>query len=106
MLQIPNIFKNPRVLVPPVAASAVCGPLAAAVFGLRCSSTGSGMGTAGLVGLFTTITASLDAGIKTGTLVFGIILLFFVIPVVFGAVGRPLLGNIGWIKDGDLKLEL
>ncbi|MCL1954692.1 MAG: PTS sugar transporter subunit IIC, partial [Brevinematales bacterium] len=69
-------------------------------------STGSGMGTAGLVGLFTTITASLDAGIKTGTLVFGIVLLFFVIPIIFGAVGRLLLGNIGWIKDGDLKLEL
>ncbi|MCL1960121.1 MAG: PTS sugar transporter subunit IIC [Spirochaetes bacterium] len=106
MLQIPNIFRNPRVLVPPVAASAICGPLAAAVFSLRCSSTGSGMGTAGLVGLFTTITASLDAGIKTGTLVFGIVLLFFVIPIIFGAVGRLLLGNIGWIKDGDLKLEL
>jgi len=106
MLQIPNIFKNPRVLVPPVLASAVCGPLAAAVFNLNCGSTGSGMGTAGLVGLFTTISASLDAGIKTGTLVLGIVLLFFVIPVVFGIAGRLLLGNIGWIKDGDLKLEL
>ncbi|MDR1837897.1 MAG: PTS sugar transporter subunit IIC [Treponema sp.] len=106
MLQIPNIFKNPRVLVPPVLASAVCGPLSAAVFHLRCASTGSGMGTAGLVGLFTTITASLDAGIKTGALVPAVILLFFLIPVIFGAAGRLLLGKTGWIKDGDLKLEL
>jgi uncharacterized membrane protein len=106
MLQIPNIFRNPRVLVPPVLASAVCGPLAAAVFHLRCSSTGSGMGTAGLVGLFTTVTSSLDAGINTGTLVFALILLFFCIPSVFGAAGRLLLGKSGWIKDGDLKLEL
>ena len=106
MLQIPNIFKNPRLLVPPVLASAVCGPLAAAVFALQCSSTGSGMGTAGLVGLFTTVTASLDAGLPTGRLVPGLILLFFVIPVFFGITGRLVLGKIGWIKDGDLKLEL
>jgi uncharacterized membrane protein len=106
MLQIPNIFRNPRVLIPPVLASAVCGPLAAAVFQLHCSSTGSGMGTSGLVGLFTTISASLDAGLATGTLVFAVILLFFVIPAVFGVTGRLALGKIKWIKDGDLKLEL
>jgi len=106
MLQIPNIFKNPRLLIPPVLASALCGPLAAAVFYLQCSSTGSGMGTAGFVGLFTAITSSLDSGLRIDTLVIGIILLFFVIPVVFGVLGRLLLGNIGWIKDDDLKLEL
>jgi len=106
MLQIPNIFKNPRLLIPPVLASAICGPLAAAVFRLHCASTGSGMGTAGLVGLFTTVTASLEAGIATPTLVLGIILLFFVIPVFFGITGRLSLGKIDWIKDGDLKLEL
>ena len=106
MLQIPNIFRNPRLLIPPVIASAVCGPLGAAVFQLHCGSTGSGMGTAGLVGLFTTITASLDAGLKAGILVPALILLFFVIPVTFGVTGRLLLGKIGWIKDGDLKLEL
>jgi uncharacterized membrane protein len=64
------------------------------------------MGTAGLVGLFTTITASLDAGLSTGTLIAGIILLFFAIPILFGIMGRLALGKIGWIEDGDLKLEL
>jgi len=106
MLQIPNIFKNPRVLIPPVLASAVCGPLAAAVFQLHCSSTGSGMGTSGLVGLFTAISSSLDAGLAVGTLVFAVILLFFIIPVLFGILGRLILGKINWIKDGDLQLEL
>jgi uncharacterized membrane protein len=106
MLQIPNIFKNPRLLVPPVLASAVSGPLAAAVFQLHCHSTGSGMGTSGLVGLFTTVSASLDAGLAAGTLVFAIILLFFAIPVVVGITGRLILEKINWIKDGDLKLEL
>ena len=106
MLQIPNIFRNPRVLIPPVLASAVVGPLAAAVFALHCASTGSGMGTAGLVGLFTTVSSSLDAGLDVNRLVPGLILLFFVIPALFGVIGRSVLGKIGWIKDGDLKLDL
>ncbi|MDR1094667.1 MAG: PTS sugar transporter subunit IIC [Clostridiales bacterium] len=106
MLQIPNLFKNPRVLIPPVVASAVCGPLAAAVFGLHCSPAGAGMGTAGLVGLFETVTASADAGVGAATLVPALILLFLAVPVAAGVAGRLLLGRIGWIKDGDLKLEL
>jgi len=106
MLQIPNIFKNPRLLIPPVLASALCGPLASAVFGLHCGSTGSGMGTSGLVGLFTSISASLDEGLTFGVIIPAVILLFFVIPAVFGITGRLILGKINWIKDGDLKLEL
>jgi len=106
MLQIPNIFRNPRLLIPPVLASAVCGPLAAAVFQLHCSSTGSGMGTSGFVGLFTAVSTSLDAGLTVGALIFAVILLFFAIPVFFGITGRLILGKIQWIKDGDLKLEL
>ena len=106
MLQIPNIFKNPRLLIPPVLASAVCGILASAVFQLHCDRTGSGMGTSGLVGVFTTISTSLDSGIKTGTLIFAVILLFFMIPAIFGVMGRLILGKINWIIDGDLKLEL
>jgi uncharacterized membrane protein len=106
MLQIPNIFKNPRLLIPPVLASAVCGPLASAVFQLHCDRTGSGMGTSGLVGVFTTVSTSLENSISTGSLIFAVILLFFAIPAVFGIIGRLVLGKINWIKDGDLKLEL
>ncbi|MCL2804653.1 MAG: PTS sugar transporter subunit IIC [Treponema sp.] len=106
MLQIPNIFKNPRLLIPPVLASAVGGIFASAVFQIHCDRTGSGMGTSGLVGVFTTVSTSLDNGINTGTLIFAVILLFFVIPAIFGVMGRLILGKINWIKDGDLKLEL
>ena len=61
MLQIPNVMKNPRILIPPTLASAICGPLATCLFGLRCNASGGGMGTAGLVGLFGTIEASVAA---------------------------------------------
>ncbi len=52
MLQVPNIVKNPLIWIPPIVASAVNGPISAAVFQMRNSKEGSGMGTSGLVGQF------------------------------------------------------
>ncbi|NCA93482.1 hypothetical protein EOM82_09720, partial [bacterium] len=40
MLQIPNIMKNPKLLIPPIIASAVVGPIATCVFKLRCGPSG------------------------------------------------------------------
>ena len=57
MLQIPNIVKNYRILIPPTLASAITGPLATMVFKMENIPMGAGMGTSGLVGQFGTITA-------------------------------------------------
>ena len=45
MLQIPNIMKKPKIMLPMIISSAICGPLATCVFGLRCGQSGGGMGT-------------------------------------------------------------
>ena len=52
MLQMGNIVKNPRVWIAPTLASAITGPIATCVFGLKMNGTAisSGMGTCGLVG--------------------------------------------------------
>lgn len=102
MLQIPNLMKNPKILIPPVVASAIVGPLATCVFKLKCGATGGGMGTAGLVGLFSTVENSAD--ITTTMLVLGIIFLFFVIPAAVSFGVCLLLRKIGWIKKDDLLL--
>ena len=105
MLQIPNVMKNPRILIPPTLASAICGPLATCLFGLRCNASGGGMGTAGLVGLFGTIEASAGV-VDTCLLVTGIVLLMFVLPAVLSWAFCLILRKAGWIKENDLKLEL
>ena len=105
MLQIPNVMKNPRILIPPTLASAICGPLATCLFGLRCNASGGGMGTAGLVGLFGTIEASAGV-VDTWLLVTGIVLLMFVLPAVLSWAFCLILRKAGWIKENDLKLEL
>lgn len=104
MLQIPNLMKNPRILIPPIVASAIVGPLATTVFKLKTGATGGGMGTSGLVGVFSTIEYSTD--ISTTMLVLGIIFLMFIIPAVVAWAVCFLLRKLNWIKENDLKLNL
>ncbi|MDR0856032.1 MAG: PTS sugar transporter subunit IIC [Clostridiales bacterium] len=106
MLQIPNLMRNPRILIPPSIASLITGPLAVAAFGFVCPPAGAGMGTAGLVGVFLTITESLAAGVGTAKMIVGVLLLFFVIPAAVSLPLRWVLEHFGWIKEGDLKLQL
>lgn len=105
MLQIPNIMKKPIIMLPMIIASAVCGPLATCVFGLRCSATGGGMGTAGLVGVFETITTSTASGLSTWSLVAGVALVYFVLPALISLGITELLRKTGKIKLGDYSLN-
>lgn len=103
MLQIPNIMKHPKIFIPPIVASAVVGPIACAI-GLRCNSSGGGMGTSGLVGVFGTIEAS--SGVIDGWVIWlGIIMLMFVLPAVISWGVAKLMRNKGLIADGDMKLD-
>lgn len=104
MLQMGNIVRNPRIWIPPTLASMVTGPISTLVFKLENIPTGSGMGTCGLVGPIGIYTAMQETG---GTNMWlGILLVCFILPAVltpfFGLICR----KAGWIKEGDLKLDL
>ena len=105
MLQIPNIMKNGKLLLPPIISSAILGPIATCIFKLRCDASGGGMGTSGLVGVIQTISASTGA-VETWVLVIGVVLLLFVLPAVITWAVGLFFRKIGWIKEGDLALEL
>lgn len=105
MLQIPNIMRRPQIMIPEIIASAVVGPLSTCVFELYCDATGGGMGTSGLVGVFSTITTSLNAGHQVAISIIGVILLFFVLPAVISLVVSEFMRKKGWIKFGDMKLS-
>ncbi|MDR1939772.1 MAG: PTS sugar transporter subunit IIC [Clostridiales bacterium] len=104
MLQIPNLMKKPVILLPAVVSSVIVGPLATTVFDLRCSAAGGGMGTSGLVGVITTVTSSIEAGISGWKIGLGIALLFFVIPAVVSFAVSEILRKKGLIKFGDMKI--
>ena len=102
MLQMPNIVKNPRIWIPPIVASAILGPIATVGFQMSNIPSGAGMGTSGLVGQVGT----LNAMGSTPMVWAGIILLHFVLPALLTLAVAALLRRKGWIKDGDLKLDI
>jgi len=113
MLQMGNIVKNPRVWITPTLASAITGPIATCVFGLRMNGApvSAGMGTCGLVGqigVYTGWVNDVAAGTKaaiTGMDWLGLILISFVLPAVFALIIHAGVRKLGWVKDGDLKLN-
>ena len=114
MLQMGNIVRNPRVWIPPTLASAITGPLATCLFRLEMNgpAISSGMGTCGLVGqigVYTGWVYDVAAGVKTavtGMDWLGLVLISFVLPAVLTWLIAIPLRKCGWIKDGDLKLDL
>ena len=114
MLQMGNIVRNPRIWIPPTLASAITGPLATCLFRLEMNgpAISSGMGTCGLVGqigVYTGWVSDVAADTKaaiTGMDWLGLVLISFVLPAVLTWLIAIPLRRCGWIKDGDLKLDL
>lgn len=102
MLQVGNILKAPAILIPPTLASAITGPLATTIFQMKNVGSAAGMGTSGLVGQFGTWAAM--AG-ESGVLV-KMLLLHFVLPAALSLLCSELMRKKGWIKSGDMKLDL
>ncbi|MBE7091133.1 MAG: PTS sugar transporter subunit IIC [Clostridiales bacterium] len=99
MLQIPNIMRRPKIMLPMVISSAILGPLSTCVFKLKCGASGGGMGTSGLVGVFDSFNYT------SGTLgVVGIILLMIVLPAILNFAISEFMRKKGWIKEGEMKL--
>lgn len=97
MLQIPNILKNPRILIPPTLAGAILAPFAVIIFGMESNAAGAGMGTAGFVGQIMTVTTM---GFSYQLL--GLILAFhIVLPALLAWGFAVALRRISWIRDGD-----
>ena len=114
MLQMPNIVRNIRIWIPPTLCAAITGPIATCLFHLEMNgaAVSSGMGTCGFVGqigVYTGWISDIAAGTKlavTGADWLGLILISFVLPAILTPLIALPLRKLGWIKDGDLKLDL
>ena len=113
MLQMGNIVKNPRIWIAPTLASAITGPLATCVFHFEMNgaAVSSGMGTCGLVGqigVYTGWVSDIAAGTKAAITPMdwaAMVLLCFVLPAVLSVIFCEIERKLGWIKEGDLKLN-
>ena len=115
MLQMPNIVRNPRIWLPAILTSAITGPIATCVFHLEMNDpaggVASGMGTCGLVGqigVYSGWVADVASGARAAITPFdwaGLLLISFILPGVLCWLFGLFFRRIGWIKEGDLKLE-
>ena len=116
MLQVPNIVKNPRIWIAPTLAAAVTGPLATCLFRLEMNDpsggVASGMGTCGLVGqigVYSGWVSDVANGVKPGITPMdwaGLLLICFLLPAALAFAFDLVLRKLGWVKPGDMKLDV
>jgi len=105
MLQVPNIMRKPIIWLPAILASAILGPVSTMLFHMTSNATGSGMGTAGLVGQIMTWQVMTET--EPGTIVLvKIVILHFILPALIALAASTLMRKKGLIKNGDMKLDL
>lgn len=118
MLQMGNIVRNPKIWIPATLTSMITGPIATCIFKLQMNgaAVNSGMGTCGLcgpIGVWTGWVNPSAEAIANGAQAIsptafdwaGLVLICFVLPAVICWALGLFCRRIGWIKEGDLKLE-
>ena len=105
MLQVPNIVRRPVIWLPAIISSAILGPIGTVVFHMTGNATGSGMGTAGLVGQIMTWQV-MTASEPPALVLFKIILLHFILPAALSLAISEFMRKKKWIRPGDMKLDL
>ena len=106
MLQMPNLVRKPILWLPPVIVSAILGPISTCALKITSTPTGSGMGTAGLVGIFETVTSLTDGGLNIGLALVEVIGLDILAPALLCFGISELMRRFNLIRPGDLKLDL
>ena len=98
MLQIPNIVRRPLIWLPVILSSAVLGPIGTMLLHMTNNATGSGMGTAGLVGPLMTWQVMTQS--EAGVIVLGkIILIQFILPAAVTLLISEFMRKKKWIRQ-------
>ncbi len=105
MLQVPNIVKKPIIWFPVILSSAILGPVGTLCLHMTSNATGSGMGTAGLVGQIMTY-QTMIANESAGIVLIKIIIIQFLLPGIITLGISEFMRKRNWIQFGDMKLDL
>lgn len=106
MLQVPNIMKKPIIWIPPILTSAILGPVSTVVLKMTNNATGSGMGTAGLVGQIMGYQTMVAEGNSPALVLTEIGIMHFIAPAILTFFFALIMKKMGLIKPGDMKLDV
>ena len=105
MLQVPNIVRKPVIWIPAIVSSSILGPVGTMILKMTSNATGSGMGTAGLVGQI--MTYQTMAPVEGATIVLvKIAVIQILLPAIVTLIVSEFMRKRNWIKQGDMKLDL
>lgn len=99
-VQVPNIVKNPRLVVGPFLASIICAPIAILIFDFQVPYTLAGLGLNSFIAPLN-ILANQGIGVLLMYIAVGIVL-----PAVISLTAYHLLKAKGLAKTGDLHMEV
>ena len=105
MLQIPNIVKRPVIWLPAILSSAILGPVGTMLFHMTNNATGSGMGTAGLVGQIMTWQVMTQTE-EPMVVMIKMVMIQIVLPALLTLLFSEYMRKKKWIRYGDMKLDL
>ena len=106
MLQIGNIVKNPLIWLPAIITSAVLGPVSTMVLHMTNNATGSGMGTAGLVGQINAYQTMVSEGVPPVIVLLEIASMHFLLPGIMAFGISEFMRKKGLICEGSMKLSV
>ena len=105
MLQVPNIVRKRVIWLPAILSSAILGPVGTMLLHMTSNATGSGMGTAGLVGQIMTWQTMIATEAPMVVLI-KILVIQIVLPAIVTLAISEFMRKKEWIKYGDMKLDL
>lgn len=106
MLQVPNIMRKPIIWIPPILTSAILGPVSTVVLKMTNNATGSGMGTAGLVGQIMGYQTMVAEGKQPVIVLIEIVVMHFIAPAILTYLFTLIMKKMRLIKPGDMKLNV
>ena len=105
MLQVPNIVRKPIIWLPAILSSAILGPVGTMLLHMTSNATGSGMGTAGLVGQMMTWQTMIQTE-SAAVVMAKILAIQIILPAIVTLLISEFMRKKNWIRYGDMKLEL
>src|SRR5699024_7963848 len=99
--QVPNIIKNPLILIPPTVAGLILVPIATVSLTMTTNAAGAGIGGRGIVGQ---MRAFETMGVIFHVLI-SVIILHIIAPAVISWVLMAYFKKRNWVKSEDLIIH-
>lgn len=106
MVQIGNIVKKPILMLPPTLTAMILGPLVTTMFKMESISAAAGTGKSGFVAPLGVLAAMTEAGYPASEIWIKIAIFCFIAPAILTWLISEAFRKFGWIKEGDLKLDI